>query len=157
MKKNLLTFLTLLLFQITAFSQETDLDSFHNCWGTVFETEKEGIRGALSYLSPTQSECRNGLAVLAIEKFLKRVQNQAVHEFTDTLNVQTKCPENCLYITRCTDKDDHTKQYILLINTQVISGETFTEFKKAWTYSDSLKFIDTSNKELTCVNDDYGA
>ena len=147
----------MLLFQIVAFSQETNLDSFHSCGATVFETEQEGIRGALSYLSPTRSECRNGLAVLAIEKFLKRVQNQAVYKITDTLSVQTKCPENCIYITRCSDKDDLTKQYILLINTQVILGETFTEFKKAWTYNDKLKFIETSKKELTCVNDDYGA
>lgn len=157
MKNVLLTFSVVLVFQITAFTQETDLDSYHNCWGTVFETEQEGIRGALSFLSPTQSECRNGTAVLAIKKFKKRVQNQAEFEITDTLGVRTDCPENCLYITRCEDNGGNFKEYILLIKTEVLSDEFFNSFIKSWTYNANLKIIDASHKTLTCVNKDYGA
>ncbi|MCC5941037.1 MAG: hypothetical protein JJU37_05795 [Balneolaceae bacterium] len=157
MKILLLFFVTIFLFQTAAFSQTENLDSFHDCWSSTFETEQEGITGGLSFLTPTRSECRDGMAVLVIKKFPENLHNRAQFVVTDTLKVQTKCPEGCLYITRCEDIGGNTKQYILLINSKSLSGKVFTKFKKAWTYNDNLEFTDSSDKELTCVNQDYGA
>jgi hypothetical protein len=157
MKKLYLTCLVFWLLQTTAFSQAVDLNSFHDCRGTLIESDQVGYRGILSFLSPTRSECRDGSAVLAIQKYTATVDNQAKYEFTDTLRIQAKCPEECLYITKCKDQKNETRQYILLIDERVLTNEFFTDFKMAWTYDSNLKFIDNSSTELSCVNIDYGS
>jgi hypothetical protein len=153
MKKWALTFALLICGSQPLFAQEIDLSDYHTCWGTVIDDSKY----SLSYVAPTRSECSNGTVTVAYEKLIDRINNKAVFSIKDTLNIPINCPDNCPYLTRCTDKKGLTQVYFLLVDGRAITEEYFSDFKQAWTYQSDSTLVEVSTRQLSCVNEDYGA
>lgn len=146
------TLIIILLFStINCLAQQTiDLNSYHECWAKLTEGDD-----AISFLTPTRAECSNGNAVLAYQEFRGRKGGKAIYEISDTLTIQTNCPENCLYITMCESNEGY-KAHIILIQ-EDYSKEYFEKVNAAWTYSTNskqLKEVDPST--LKCLNEDFG-
>jgi hypothetical protein len=146
------TLLIIFLFSsITSLAQQSiDLSSYHTCWAKLVEGDN-----SISFLTPSKEECSNGSAVLAYSTFLGRRAGKAIYEISDTVNVRSNCPENCLYITRCENKEGD-KEYLILIQ-EDYSKEYFDNVNAAWTYSTNskkLKKVDPSS--IKCLNMDFG-
>jgi hypothetical protein len=138
----------LLLFSCNA--QETiDLSSYHECWAMLVDGDN-----AISFLTPTIAECSNGNAILSFQNFIRREDGKAIYEISDSLSVRVNCPENCLYITRCSNAAE-TKEYIIMIE-EDYSQEYFKKVKRAWTYSEKEKLTEVDSENLKCANQDLG-
>ncbi|MCV9386187.1 hypothetical protein [Reichenbachiella ulvae] len=147
MTRILLIILVFATFPCVA-QQPINLNSYYRCWAKLVEGDD-----AISFLAPTQAECRSGNAVLAYQKFLGSKGSKAIYEISDTLNIRTGCPENCLYITTC-EGNSESRAYIILIR-EDYSNEYFEKVNLAWAYTTNGKLKEVDPSTLKCLNEDF--
>lgn len=128
-----------------------DLNTYHQCWGTLIE----GSEDALSFYAKNRSDCQKGTIVVAYEEFLKRENGKAIFNIADTMSIKLS-EGNEAYLTTCNQYEERGT-YFLLINGD-LSNEYFKGVNKAWQGNiKSKKLVSIQPKNLRCLNMDYGA
>ena len=126
------------------------------CAATVIDSPEDTISYAVSQLTKSQKECRNGKGKVVLEKILYRNKGKAIHEIIDEINIDSNYPEKEYSWTTC-NVGGAKSEKIYLIGFKDQRQAELTEIYNLWKLDLKVgKFVKVKNlKGVTCINPDY--
>ncbi|MFN1833787.1 hypothetical protein AB2B38_000890 [Balneola sp. MJW-20] len=149
MMKNI-SVLFMILYPIAVFGQAAD-GSHYTCWSSNITNSDDRI----AFYADSRTDCSYGTVNLAYERFVRNIGDRPIYQNVHNIEVESDCPESCVYITQCLNEVDEYKPYMLRIDLSILKEEFFTDYKQAWTYDALGKKIISSSSFLVCRNNGY--
>jgi len=152
MKNTLFLVVVLLAGGFSATPPPIALKGYFFCAGAVIDGTDKG----LACYALTQSNCRNGTAVLAYEQLANKAKGQPANRIVDTVHVRVNSAKQDLSITTCAEPSGKRRSYFVLSSLKQ-PGEYLSGIQRAWTYNAKDELIEVPLKMVKCLNNDYGA
>lgn len=138
-------------------TDEVENMDWFSCAGTIIGTGKNSTTYAVSQLSYSQAECRNGKGKIVLEKLLyKSSDGKPVFEIVDEIDIESKAPEREYSWTYCKLNGGSSEQFYVIHFTDQRQAE-LTEIRDLWEIDlEHEKFKKVKNAEhVTCFNNDF--